>query len=73
MVSWVPSEIFLFVLLGASVAVGAMISAGFSMVILIFGVLLFRMFGVFACLIHTNLNLRERLFCMIAYTPKATV
>ena len=70
---WVPAEIFLFVLVGASVEIRAMVSAGFSMVALIFGVLLFRMLGVFACLIHTNLNLREKLFCMIAYTPKATV
>lgn len=70
---WVPAEIFLFVLVGASVEIRAMVSAGFPMVVLIFGVLLFRMLGVFACLIHTNLNLRERLFCMIAYTPKATV
>ena len=70
---WVPAEIFLFVLVGASVEIRAMVSAGFSMVVLIFGVLLFRMLGVFACLIHTNLNLREKLFCMIAYTPKATV
>ncbi|MBR0282849.1 MAG: hypothetical protein IJQ81_14905, partial [Oscillibacter sp.] len=51
---WVPAEIFLFVLVGASVEIRAMVSAGFSMVVLIFGVLLFRMLGVFACLIHTS-------------------
>ena len=42
-------------------------------IILIFGVLAFRMLGVWVCLIKTKLDRKERLFCMIAYTPKATV
>ena len=48
-------------------------SAGISAVILIFGVLVFRMAGVFLCVAKTSLTMKERLFCMIAYMPKATV
>ena len=40
---------------------------------MILGVLLFRMLGVCLCLLQTSLTWKERLFCMIAYTPKATV
>ena len=70
---WVMSEIFLFVLVGASVAIDSALSAGVSAVLLLFGVLLFRMLGVFVCILGTKLNMKEKLFCMIAYTPKATV
>ena len=63
----------LFVLVGATVNISYAISAGISAVMLIFGVLLFRMAGVFVCMIKTKLNMRERLFCVIAYMPKATV
>lgn len=70
---WIPAEIFLFVLVGASVAVTSLESAGLSSVVLVCGVLVFRMIGVFICVIGTKLNIRERLFCMLAYTPKATV
>lgn len=70
---WVAAEIFLFVLVGACVNLPCAAKAGISTVILILLVLLFRMAGVFVCLIKTNLNLKERLFCMLAYTPKATV
>lgn len=70
---WVVAEIFLFVLVGASVEIGSLKSAGISAVILIFGVLLFRMAGVFVCVVATDLNIKEKLFCMLAYTPKATV
>ncbi|MCI5951058.1 MAG: cation:proton antiporter [Anaerostipes sp.] len=70
---WVAAEILLFVLVGATVDLKYAASAGISAVILIFGVLLFRMAGVFCCLIKTNLSMKERLFCMIGYTPKATV
>lgn len=70
---WVAAEIFLFVLVGACVNLPYAAKAGISTVILILLVLLFRMAGVFVCLIKTNLNLKERLFCMLAYTPKATV
>lgn len=70
---WVCAEVILFVLVGATVNISYAISAGISAVILIFGVLLFRMAGVFVCMIKTKLNMRERLFCVIAYMPKATV
>lgn len=70
---WIPAEIFLFVLVGASVAVDSLGGAGLSAVILVLGVLVFRMIGVFLCVIGTKLNLKEKLFCMLAYTPKATV
>lgn len=70
---WVGAEVVLFVLVGASVDIGYALSAGAGAVILIFGVLIFRIAGVFVCLTGTNLNIKERLFCMLAYTPKATV
>ncbi len=70
---WIPAEIFLFVLVGASVAIDSALSAGISTLILIFVVLMFRMLGVFICLIATPFTVKEKLFCMLAYTPKATV
>ena len=70
---WVASEVLLFVLVGATVDLAYVKAAGIASVILIFGVLLFRMAGVFFCLLKTNLNMKERFFCMLAYTPKATV
>ena len=70
---WVMAEIILFVLVGASVDITFISKAGIKTVILIFAVLVFRMAGVFICMLGTKLNGRERLFCMLAYTPKATV
>lgn len=70
---WVPAEVFLFVLVGASVAVDSLKTAGIKAVLLVLGVLIFRMVGVFLCLLGTKLNTKERFFCMLAYTPKATV
>ncbi|AXU48983.1 cation:proton antiporter [Clostridioides difficile] len=70
---WVGAEILLFVLVGATVDISYAFKAGIGAIILIFGVLLFRMVGVFFCLIKTNLTIKERLFCMIGYIPKATV
>lgn len=70
---WVAAEVLLFVLVGATVDLNSAFTAGFGAVILIFGVLVFRMFGVFVCLLRTKLNIGERLFCMLAYMPKATV
>lgn len=70
---WVASEVLLFVLVGATVDLAYVKAAGIASVILIFGVLLFRMAGVFFCLLKTSLNMKERFFCMLAYTPKATV
>jgi NhaP-type Na+/H+ or K+/H+ antiporter len=70
---WVATEIVLFVLVGASVDIKYALNAGISALIVIFGVLLFRMTGVFCCMLKTKLTIKERLFCMIAYIPKATV
>lgn len=70
---WVCAEILLFVLVGATVNLRYAWSAGLGAVILIFGVLVFRMAGVFCCLVGTKLNRKERVFCMIGYMPKATV
>lgn len=70
---WVAAEILLFVLVGATVDLSYAVSAGFFAILLIFGALLFRMVGVWVCLLKTTLTSKERLFCMIAYTPKATV
>ena len=70
---WVAAELLLFVLVGATVDVGYALAAGPAAILLILGVLVFRMAGVYVCLAGTSLDRGERLFCMIAYTPKATV
>ncbi len=70
---WVGAEVFLFVLVGATVNIGYIGKVGITAIIVIIGALIFRMLGVFVCLLGTNLNKKERLFSMMAYTPKATV
>ena len=70
---WLGAEVFLFVLVGATVDLRYVMSAGVLSVILIIGALVFRMIGVAISLIKTDLTKKERLFCMVAYTPKATV
>jgi len=70
---WVAAEIVLFVLVGATVDINYAVSAGFNVILVVLAVLLFRMIGVFICLLKTKLSKKERIFCMIAYTPKATV
>ncbi len=70
---WVGAELLLFILVGATVDLDYAAGAGAAAVLLIFGVLAFRMLGVFLCLLRTELTGRERLFSMIAYMPKATV
>lgn len=70
---WLGAEIFLFVLVGAVVDLKYVVSAGVASILLIVGALLFRMLGVAFSLIRTDLLKKERLFCMLAYTPKATV
>ena len=70
---WVAAEVFLFVLVGATVNIGYLGKVGVKALIVIIGALAFRMLGVFVCLIGTNLKKKERLFVMMAYTPKATV
>lgn len=70
---WTGAEILLFVLVGAAVDVGYAFRAGPAAIALIFAVLVFRMLGVLLCVAGTSLRPRERLFCALAYTPKATV
>lgn len=70
---WIGAEVFLFVLVGTTVDLKYAKSAGIVAVLLIIGALLFRMSGVALSLVKTDLSKKERLFCMVAYTPKATV
>lgn len=70
---WVCAEVLLFVLVGATVNTSYVLKAGLPAGALIFCVLLFRMMGVFVCLIKTSLNKKERIFSAVAYIPKATV
>ena len=70
---WKGAEIFLFVLVGATIDLRYVKSAGVMAILLVLGALVFRMVGVAFSLFKTNLTRKERLFCMVAYTPKATV
>lgn len=70
---WIAAEVVLFVLVGAAVDVRYTLTAGISAVLMIFAALAFRAVGVFICMLGTKLNAKERLFCVIAYIPKATV
>lgn len=70
---WVGAEVFLFVLVGTAVNINYLKNVGLSALAVIIGALIFRMLGVFVCLLGTKLNKKERLFTMMAYTPKATV
>lgn len=70
---WVFAEVILFVLVGATVNLKYVKSAGLAAVAVLLIVLVVRMIGVFFCMFKTNLNKKERLFCMFAYIPKATV
>jgi NhaP-type Na+/H+ or K+/H+ antiporter len=70
---WVGAEVMLFVLVGATVDMKYAMSAGLGVIALILLVLIFRMLGVYCCLLKTKLSMKERLFCMIAFIPKATV
>lgn len=70
---WLAAEVILFVLVGAAVDIRYTLGAGPAAVGLIALGLLFRSAGVFLCLLGTPLDKKERLFCAIAYLPKATV
>lgn len=70
---WVAAEVFLFVLVGATINISYLGNVGIKALIVIAGALILRMLGVFVCLLGTNLNAKERAFAMMAYTPKATV
>ena len=70
---WLAAEVILFVLVGAAVDIRYTLEAGAAAVLIILVALIFRACGVFLCMVKTNLNVKERLFCVIAYLPKATV
>lgn len=70
---WLAAEVLLFVLVGAAVDIRYTLDAGAAALAMIFLALLFRSMGVVLCLLGTALTRSERLFCMIAYLPKATV
>ena len=70
---WIAAEVMLFVLVGAAVDIRYTLSAGVSALLMIIVALLFRTVGVLICTAKTNLTVKERGFCIIAYLPKATV
>lgn len=70
---WIAAEVILFVLVGAAVDIRYTLGAGAGAVLMILIGLAFRSVGVFLCMLNTNLNKKERLYCVIAYLPKATV
>ena len=70
---WLGAEIFLFVLVGIAVDLKYALEAGVVVILLVSLALVFRMMGVAISLVKTKLNKKERLFCAVAYTPKATV
>ena len=70
---WLAAEVLLFVLVGAAVDIRYTMGAGLAAVFMIFTALIFRTIGVLICLAGTVMYWKERLFCVIAYLPKATV
>lgn len=70
---WIAAEAILFVLVGAAVDIRCAVQAGAAAVLMIALALVFRAVGVSICMLGTGLNRKERLFCVIAYLPKATV
>lgn len=70
---WIAAEVILFVLVGAAVDIRYTLNAGLAAVLMIFVALIFRAVGVCICMLGTALTPKERLFCVIAYLPKATV
>ena len=70
---WLAAEVILFVLVGAAVDIRYTLNAGIAAVLMIFIALIFRSVGVAICLLGTPITWKERIFCMIAYLPKATV
>ena len=70
---WKPAEIFLFFLVGASVSPQSALQAGPAVILLLAGSLLFRTAGVYISLLGAPFSGKEKFFCMLAYTPKATV
>ncbi len=70
---WLAAEVLLFVLVGAAVDIRYTLKAGLGAIAIIFIALIFRSIGVWLCLVGTDLNVKEKWFCVISYLPKATV
>ena len=70
---WIAAEVILFVLVGAAVDIRYTLEAGAGAVLMIFIGLICRSIGTWLCMLGTNLNKKEKLYCVIAYLPKATV
>lgn len=70
---WIAAEVLLFVLVGAAVDIRYTLQAGAAAVVMILLALCVRAVGVLLALAGTRLDWKERLFCVIAYLPKATV
>lgn len=70
---WLAAEVMLFVLVGAAVDIRYTMDAGAAAIIMILAALVFRACGVLLSVAKTNLTWKERMFCVIAYLPKATV
>ena len=70
---WIAAEVILFVLVGAAVDIRYTLQAGFAAVVMIAIALVVRSVGVCICTAGTRLNRQERIFCVLAYLPKATV
>lgn len=70
---WIFAEILLFVLVGSQVNISVALNAGLTGLVIIFIGLFGRSVGVIISTLRTNLNWKERVFCIISYIPKATV
>lgn len=70
---WVAAEVILFVLVGATVDIHYAANAGAAVVLMLAAGLVFRLAGTYLCVVGTPLNRKERVFCMLAQVPKATV
>ena len=70
---WVGAEVLLFVLVGAQLDITYAASAGVKTLLMLAVILSARAAGILLCLLRTNLNARERLFCTFTGIPKATV
>lgn len=70
---WVLAEILLFALVGAQVNIHVAWDAGLAGAALIGIGLLARSAGTYLSVMGADFNLKERLFCVVSYIPKATV
>lgn len=70
---WIVFEIILFVLVGAKLQIKTLNLNALQMLLTIFIGLIFRAIAVYLCFIKTNLNFKEKMFCVLSFMPKATV